>query len=115
MATADADVKKVLNFLKSNGGGISTVVYEWKSEDGLSWYRKWSNGLIEQWTRSEKSNNVLVTLPTSFSDTNYVVVISRHHNGYYEDTSMSCFIVDVSTVRIWGKDNNPRFIYACGY
>ena len=44
--TADATVKKVLNYLKNNGGGSSKVVEEW--HEGTEWYRVWSSGLIEQ-------------------------------------------------------------------
>lgn len=40
------------------GGGKYKVIESWKSEDGSSWYRKWSDGLIEQGV-------TLTTTPTS--------------------------------------------------
>ena len=44
MATANANVKKVLNALRGEG----SVIKSWKSDDGTQWYRKWSDGFLEQ-------------------------------------------------------------------
>ena len=66
MATANANVKKVLDSLKSKG----TIVEEW--HDGSEWYRVWSSGLIEQGGIAViKSSLATVTLRKAYSDTNY--------------------------------------------
>lgn len=71
MATADSTVKAVLNHLLQNGGGKYKVLESWKSEDGSSWYRKWSDGLIEQgvtFTTTPTSDwSGEVSLPVAFS------------------------------------------------
>lgn len=60
MATADSTVKAVLNHLLQNGGGISTIVDEWR--EGSEWYRVWSNGLIEQGGIGTTASNGTVSL-----------------------------------------------------
>lgn len=60
MATADSTVKAVLNHLLQNGGGISTIVDEWR--EGSEWYRVWSNGLIEQGGIGTTASNGIVSL-----------------------------------------------------
>lgn len=66
MATANANVKKVLDSLKSKG----TIVEEW--HDGSEWYRVWSSGLIEQGGATvTKDGLAILTLHKAYSDTNY--------------------------------------------
>lgn len=48
MATADSTVKAVLNHLLQNEGGNHKVIEEWHSESGGQWWRKWSDGYLEQ-------------------------------------------------------------------
>lgn len=71
--TADQTTKKVLDYLKANGGGNYKVIEEWKSEDGRSWYRKWSNDFKEV-ALSVPVSESNHTFPIAFSDTNYIVV-----------------------------------------
>lgn len=67
---SDQTVKKVLDYLKSNGGGISKVIEEW--HEGTEWYRVWSSGLIEQGGEIECANGIAaITLPKPYSDANY--------------------------------------------
>ena len=73
MATANPTVKAVLNHLLQNGGGKYKVIEEWKSEDGSSWYRKWSNDFKEV-ALSVPGSESNHTFPIAFSDTNYMVV-----------------------------------------
>ena len=70
---ADQTTKKVLDYLKANGGGNYKVIEEWKSEDGSSWYRKWSSGFKEV-ALSVPGTESNHTFPIAFSDTNYIVV-----------------------------------------
>lgn len=69
---ADQTTKKVLDYLKANGGGNYKVIEEWKNEDGSSWYRKWSNGFKEV-ALSVPLSERNYTFPIAFSDTSYMV------------------------------------------
>ena len=56
----------------------AVVVKTWTANDGLSWYRKYSDGWIEQggfYYKGSSVDNALqtVTLPTPFSTRTYVV------------------------------------------
>lgn len=63
-------VKKVLDYLKANGGGTSKVIDEW--HEGTEWYRVWSSGLIEQGGEIESVNGIAaITLHKPYSDANY--------------------------------------------
>ena len=55
------------------GGCKYKVIEEWKSEDGSSWYRKWSNDFKEV-ALSVPGSESNHTFPIAFSDTNYMVV-----------------------------------------
>ena len=52
------------------------VVEAWKSSDGSSWYRKWSNGFIEQGGRLLQGEGETITFPVAFPDTEYHFVCS---------------------------------------
>lgn len=69
--TADATVKKVLDFLKTRNSALAYVVDKGES-GGISW-RIWSDGLIEQWM-SDHSKNKAYTFPKPFSSDNYCVI-----------------------------------------
>ena len=103
MATANANVKKVLDSLKSKG----TIVEEW--HDGSEWYRIWSNGFMEQSGRYT-SGTANVGFYKPFSDVDYAFVTSGGSGslkfsttGIVFDTSYG---VDVKASGCW---------YACGY
>lgn len=106
--TADQTTKKVLDYLKANGGGNYKVIEEWKNEDGSSWYRKWSNGFKEV-ALSVPGSESNHTFPIAFSDTNYIVVCGcvRANPQTAEN--------NVSNNWIWtwfglSKKNNIRYI-----
>lgn len=76
MATANANVKKVLDSLKSKG----TIVEEW--HEGTEWYRVWSSGLIEQGGVAVTTNAMAtVTLRKAYSDTNYHATAMIYEGG----------------------------------
>jgi hypothetical protein len=50
------------------------VVEAWISADGLSWYRKFSSGLVFQ-GGTVPTTNVQITLPTPFANNAYTVVL----------------------------------------
>lgn len=43
---------------------------------GASWYRKWSDGFIEQGGRSVESGYGTITLPKAYTSTDYIIVLS---------------------------------------
>lgn len=55
---------------------IVSITSSWRS--GTSWYRKWSDGTIEQGGYSTTNN---ITFPTAFSNTNYTIVQGQYRNG----------------------------------
>lgn len=97
--------------------------------DNNAWYRKYSNGFIEQGGRqtcslsyngSNSGASIIVTLPISFTTTKYQVVITP--GNYYT----SCYVKSdentTSTTKIWFSsvaDNTVTLTefswYACGY
>ena len=84
MVVADPTVKKVLDDLRKNGGGISKIVEEWR--EGSEWYRVWSNGLIEQGGRYEHGSStsqltVTISLNKVFSNMDYAVVASPQNTN----------------------------------
>lgn len=79
--TASADVAQIqtaLAALESEVGALPSptayVTQTWTADDGLSWYRKWSDGWIEQGGIANSGGHVTVSLPLGFSDENYFVM-----------------------------------------
>lgn len=68
MTTANSEVKKTLNAL-----GERRVIEAGKN--GTTWYRKWSDGWIEQGGQIEANiGQATVTFPKAFTDSNYSIV-----------------------------------------
>lgn len=102
---------------------VATKAYiseTWKS--GTSWYRKWSDGWIEQGGRvgARSDRNFVVTFPTAFSNTNFTITYgpatSSAGNGSQSDR------IVWSTLKKTGftyqrTDSNATYApwYACGY
>jgi hypothetical protein len=60
------------------------VVEKWTSEDGKNWYRKWSDGWIEQgglFPYGSGTGQKIVTLNTPFTQRNYTPSFSWNQNG----------------------------------
>jgi hypothetical protein len=72
-------------------------VESWRSEDGLSWYRKYRSGWIEQggvvsfseFTVSGTSHVCTITLTIPMKDTNYHVLCSIDHCLYDHDWDLT--------------------------
>ena len=61
------------------GGYTQDFVTEaWISEDGLSWYRKYSSGWVEQggFYNRTTTGTMYMTLPVEMADTNYTAICS---------------------------------------
>ena len=97
---------------------IVHVVKSWKSEDGASWYRIWSNGLIEQYGEMDSAasgSTTLISLFTEFSGTKYKVfvnfirgsLLSNYYGHVKSRQPGSCEVVTASEEKfMW---------YASGY
>lgn len=86
--SADPVVSAVLKAL-----GLSYVVEQGQSDDGLTWWRKWSNGWCEQGgvvLNSSHDTTVTVTLPIAFSSTNYIIDATAQTPSAWQ----YCFIRD---------------------
>ena len=87
------------------------VVETWR--DGTSWYRKWSDGWIEQGGRvTGFRDNETYYLP--FSDTSYNLFFQSCKNGfpaYVISLTTTGFSADLSH----GSNSKDAFWYACGY
>lgn len=107
--------------------GTAHVVETWKSSDGSSWYRKWSDGFIEQGCIFRISATY-VSFPVAFSNTSYTVTVgSVSHdtktgeNGLQVNYGWSWFGLSKKTtasVRRGGsvaESDIDLYIYACGY
>lgn len=93
-----------------------------KSSDGTSWYRKWSDGWIEQGGIAQSARGATsrtVNLSATFSSSNYFVVIqsytggssdAKYNNFHIEEKSLSSF----STITGCEEDIAGLW-YACGY
>ena len=80
------------------------LVKSWMASDGLSWYRKYSDGWIEQggYVSSTANNSAWeLVLPTPFSNTNYVALRTSGNpdvtDGYYGAQA------NANYYQIWGK------------
>ena len=103
----------------ANGSPVLTLVASWRS--GTSWYRKYSDGFIEQGGRFAIANDNLdnwVGFHTPFSNNDYTLVfginsindhsITWHRGGCYNrsNTGFTTWAYDRYIIKDW---------YACGY
>lgn len=119
---SDQTVKKVLDYLKANGGGKYKVIESWRSEDGSSWYRKWSDGLIEQGGIATPAATEWVTLHLPMATDKYHVSIIADNqllvgNVRYNDSSP--FETTRFKSHLWGYDWSQKVATirwkVCGY
>lgn len=94
----------------------------YKNSDGTSWYRKWSDGWIEQGGVTQSARGIAsrtINLRAPFSSNNYVVVVQSYTGGSYsaqynnfhvEEKSLSSFLTRTEC----GEDIAGLW-YACGY
>ena len=95
----------------------------WKSDDGTSWYRKYSDGFIEQGGNSQIDENTDkdITLSYPFSSTVYQVVVTNTSGGGRGDTEGYIFVKNkyTSSIKFSASYLNPNTSsfnwYACGY
>ena len=108
-------------------GGNYKVIESWRSEDGSSWYRKWSDGLIEQGVtytgNPSRDFHTEVTLPISFSTESYDVLAQAFKldkDFYDRAVTTDVFGKSASSVHCgWfiegTADVTSIYVYARGY
>ena len=105
-----------------DGKPIVRLVASWKS--GTSWYRKYSDGWIEQGGYVTTSSNTeqTINLHTAFSNTNYFLVKQLGFNGFYGNgingQYTSVWGLTTSSFKTYGYTTtgvNAFRWYACGY
>lgn len=95
------------------GGKPVVVVTSWQS--GVNWYRKYSDGWIEQGGKaSMPSTEYTVTFHTAFTNTNYTILGSSAGNTNvlnveFKNKSTSSVVLDYS-----GTNTGNFYWYACG-
>lgn len=72
MATANANVKKVLNRLNQKISSVGGVIDSWSDGNG-NWWRKYSDGWLEQGGIVE-GESATITFPVSYKSANYTVL-----------------------------------------
>ena len=117
MVMADPAVLKVLTELNKKIDSVGGVVQSFVSEDGTQWYRKYSDGWIEQggYEGDATFNTLPVTLLVPFSNTNYTILAVAKTAGSVK--GIRARILDASTIELQRIDspNINGFWFACGY
>lgn len=107
----------------SIGGASATkpavVVTTYRS--GLNWYRKWSDGFIEQGGLVSASHEGTITLITNFTATNYSVFLQLENEvdchwitSAYTRTTSNFKVSIYWTSNHTKGSNKPFYWYACG-
>ena len=89
-----------------------------KSSDGTKWYRKWSDGWIEQGGVHTFSGTTeqTVTFMKSFSNTDYIALfMAGSRSGSGADISIYLTTKDTSHVGVYPYKSGKLNWYACGY
>lgn len=118
------DIKSALATIQAQLGLLGSgryVMWTGKSSDGNSWYRKWSDGWIEQGgiiakVSTKDWHSVTITFPKAFKNTNYTALATSGYLGGSEvwgaeitkktTSSFSVICVAYNIDASW---------YACGY
>ena len=81
-----------------------------------SWYRKYSDGWIEQGGKTTGSSGFTLTFPLAFSNTNYSFVCNTQGNstGYGYKRSAWISSRTATTVTLGSDAGDPAIWYACG-
>lgn len=100
---------------------IETKIYS----DGNTWYRKWASGWKECGGLSTSSLSTYlktITLPLSFSNENYTIMITPEGRAGGEDNycwwiyNSSPYLTTVNSFTVRARSNTPYIqYYCCGY
>lgn len=111
------EILATLNFFKQRAGAYLVD----SGETSTTWYRKYSDGWVEQGGNSSAnhSNRATVTYPVSFSNNNFSLCVSNKTNTHGEGYYWNVFTVLSNTkssfvVSNWGGTDKFSW-FACGY
>lgn len=90
------------------------ITTTWNS--GTSWYRKWSDGWIEQGGRITKSTTT-ISFHTAFKNTNYTITVSQNgtSSAYVSRVAISARATSNFTIQNIENAMLPFSWFACGY
>ncbi len=110
---AASDLPRQRIYQYESGGGLSVVA---ESYSANSWYRKYSDGWIEQGGKTTGSSGFTLTFPLAFSNTNYSFVCNTQGNstGYGYKRSAWISSRTATTVTLGSDAGDPAIWYACG-
>lgn len=119
------EIKSALATIQAQLGQLESRRYvkeTGKSSDGTSWYRKWSDGWIEQGGITQSARGVTrrtINLCTPFSSSNYVVVVQSYTGGSSDAQYNNFHVIEKSLSSFSIVANCGEGIaclwYACGY
>lgn len=97
---------------------IPSLSSSWCS--GINGYRKWNDGLIEQWGLATASHGGVINLHTSFASTNYCVyMLCENVDSHWMFAAYSRTTTSFYTYVYWstnhGTGSVPAYWYARGY
>ena len=105
-----------------NHTGTAHIVETYKSDDGSSWYRKWSDGFIEQGIVKTGTFNISTVhnLIKPFSNANYTIILNATHISFGVSVSPIEKTATTFTCEAFrGSSGNYTYttltMYACGY
>lgn len=104
---------------KFNSGAFVTET--WRSEDGNNWYRKWSDGWIEQggvWDGVAINATVTRNLMKTMTSNNYFCALQPFSSSFteYGVNYVVSKTTTSATISGYGEKSTQKFIwYACGY
>ena len=109
----------------AQAGGDVRLVEAWKSSNGGLWYRKWSDGWIEQGgfhpstgTWPDYADNLVISFITPFANSNntvFVAMISAGDIANAYDVTTTQYTLWIGD-RLQGASVTDLFFwYACGY
>ena len=102
------------------GQGVSIhIIDTYKSKDGNSWYRLWSDGWIEQGGFKQFVNEQSITLLKAYQDTTYTITLGQQSPySYNEETTVNYYDKTTTGLKLdsykTAGQGGVRW-YVCGY
>lgn len=102
-----------------NNNRVPTLIDSWRS--GNNWYRKWSDGFIEQGgpVSSSEQGEITITFNISFSNASSYVIfknVGSNYDSYMNDRGVSFYSLTANSATTYHYSNyTASKWYACGY
>ena len=120
------EIKSALATIQAQLGQLESRRYVKETSEsafGTSWYRKWSDGWIEQGGTTQSApgyQSRTVKLRTPFSSSDYFVVVQSYTGGSYNNNKYNNFHVEEKSLSSFSTiadctEDIAGLWYACGY